>query len=212
MITLWGRTTSSNVQVVACALGELGRPFERVDAGGAFGGLETDDYRAMNPNGRIPVLRDGDVTLWESAAILRYLAARYGDATFWPADPARRAELDMWAEWIKTTWTPVLQAGVFWTLVRTPKAERDPARLAALVAEGGRLAHMLDARLGAGPWLAGADFTFADVMVGHLLYRYYTLEIARPATPQLDAYYQRLTERPAYAEHVMVSYDSLRVD
>ncbi|MGF1446329.1 MAG: glutathione S-transferase family protein [Pikeienuella sp.] len=212
MITLWGRLTSSNVQAAAWALAELGLAFERIDAGGKFGGLDTPDYRAMNPNGKIPVLRDDAVTLWESAVIVRYLAARHGDAVFWPTDLARRAELDMWGEWIKTTWTPVMQAGIFWSLIRTPAAQRDPERLAALVGEAGALAAMLDARIGDGPWLGGADFTFGDVMVGHLLYRYYTLEFDRTATPALDAYYARLTERPAYRDWVMVSYDGLRVE
>ncbi|GMG83465.1 glutathione S-transferase [Paralimibaculum aggregatum] len=211
MISVLGRNTSSNVQTVMWALAELGLPHERHDMGGSFGGLDSADYTAMNPNRLIPVLRDGDVTLWESAAILRYLAAAYGDDGFWP-EPRRRAPLDMWAEWIKTTWTPVMQAGIFWALIRTPAAKRDAARLADLVARAKSLAGMLDQRIGAGPWMDGETFTFADIMCGHLLYRYYTLDFERAETPNLDAYYQRLTERPAYAEHVMISYDGLRVE
>lgn len=212
MITVWGRITSSNVQLVMQTLAELGLEAERIDAGGKFGGTDTAAFRAMNPNGLVPVLRDGDLVLFESAAILRYLAARYGDAAFWPTDPARRAELDVWAEWIKSTFQASFQYGVFWILVRTPRAARDPERLAASVAETARLAAMLDARLGAGPWLGGEDFTFADVMAGHLLYRYYTLEFDRAETPNLDAYYARLTARPAYRAAAMVSYEPLRVD
>lgn len=212
MITVWGRKTSSNVQLAMWTLAELGLETERHDVGGKFGGLDTPDYLAMNPNALIPVLRDGDVTVWESMAILRYLGARYGDAGFWPADPGARAMLDMWAEWIKTTWSPVVQAGLFWQLVRTPKAQRTAENMAALTAQAKTLAGRLDARIGTGPWMAGETFGFADIAVGHLLYRYYTLEIERAETPNLDAYYQRLTERPAYAEHSMVSYDSLRVE
>ena len=93
MLTIWGRNTSSNVQTVMWAVAELGLEHERVDWGGAFGGNDAPDYRAMNPNGLIPVMRDGDTVLWESPVIVRYLGARYGDEAFWPSDPchARRA-------------------------------------------------------------------------------------------------------------------------
>ncbi len=212
MITVWGRSTSSNVQAVMWTVAELGLAHERIDAGGAFGGLDTPEFRALNPNGRIPVVQDGEVTVWESAACVRYLAAAHGDAAFWPPEPGVRARLDKWAEWSKATWGAVVQNGLFWTLVRTPSAKRDPARIAALTDEARGLARILDARLAEGDWLGGAAFTFADVMAGHLLYRYYTLEIERAETPHLDAYYRRLTERPAFARHVMVSYDGLRVD
>ena len=103
MITIWGRNTSSNVQVVMWAVAELGLEHERIDWGGAFGGNDDPEYRAMNPNGVVPTIRDGELVMWESPAILRYLGARYGDEGFWPADPAERARLDMWAEWVKTS-------------------------------------------------------------------------------------------------------------
>lgn len=212
MIRVWGRKTSSNVQCVIWTLAELGLEHERIDAGGTFGGLDTPDFAAMNPNRRIPVLQDGPVTVWESAAVVRYLAARYAPETFWPAAPAARAPLDMWAEWGKQTWGGAVQNGLFWLLVRTPAAKRPAERVAALTEETRKLAGILDARLADGPWLGGADFTFADIMVGHLLYRYHTLEIERAEAPNLSAYYARLCERPAFAEHVMVSYEGLRVE
>lgn len=212
MITVWGRATSSNVQIAMWALAELGLEAERIDLGGAFGGLDTPDYRAMNPNGRIPVLKDGELVLWESATILRYLGARYGSPAFWPADPGVRARLDMWAEWTKTTFAQAFNYGVFWQLVRTPSAERDMNQIAKNIEAVKPLARMLDTRIGAGPFMAGDDLSFADVMVGHQLYRYYTLDIDRAETPHLDAYYARLTARPAFAEHAMVSYEPLRVD
>lgn len=211
MLTIWGRTTSSNVQLVMWAVGELGLVHERIDAGHVFGGLDTEDYGAMNPNRLVPTLRDGDgPAIWESAACLRYLAARYGDAAFWPADPATRAVLDMWAEWMKTSFAPVLATKVFWQMVRTPPEKRDPGTILSGVAALKPLAQRLDARIGDGPWLGGAELSFADVMVGHLLYRYYSLDFDRAETPALDAYYARLKARPAYAEHVMVSYEPLR--
>ena len=210
MITVWGRATSVNVQAVMWALAELGTACERIDAGGAFGGLDTPQFRAMNPNGLIPVLRDRDVFLWESAAIVRYLGAQYGSDAFWPADPLGRAKLDKWAEWMKTTFGPQLLAGVFWPLVATRPEKRDEKAIAAAVDRLKPLASMLDARLAEADHLGGAEPCFADIIVGVHLYRYFTLDFEQAETPHLLSYYRRLAERPAYAAHVMISYDSLR--
>jgi len=210
MITIYGRATSSNVQLVMWAVAELDLAHERIDRGGPHGGTDSPEHLAMNPMGLIPVLVDGDLAVWESAAILRYLGARYGDDGFWPRDPARRAELDQWAEWIKQHVAPALITGVFWQLVRTPPAERDHARIEAETARLARLMPLADRRIGAGPYLNGDHLSFADIMLGHVLYRYFTLELDRVDTPDLRAYYDRLTDRPAYREHVMVSYESLR--
>ena len=212
MLTIWGRATSSNVQTAMWAVAELGLEHQRLDWGGAFGGNDDPDYRAMNPNGLIPVLKDGDTVLWESPVILRYLAAQYGDAAFWPADPGQRAQLDMWAEWTKTSVAPELVYKVFWQLIRTKAADRRHDLIEKGAAALATLLPRLDARLGAGPYLNGDALCFADIMVGHVLYRYMTLDFPRAETPNLDAYYARLTQRPAYAEHVMVSYDSLRAE
>ncbi|TAM94732.1 MAG: glutathione S-transferase family protein [Rhizobiaceae bacterium] len=209
MITVHGRATSSNVQLVMWTVGELGLEHRRLDVGGSFGGTDTPEYRAMNPNGLVPVLQDGDVTLFESVAIMRYLAARYGEEGFWPKDPAKRASLDQWAEWGKVTFSPAV-LNIFIQLVRMREADRKPAAIAGAAREVGRLARILDDRLGEGPYLDGAAFTFADIAVGALLYRYMTLPFEKAETPRLDAYYKRLTQRPAFARHVMVSYESLR--
>lgn len=211
MLTVWGRATSSNVQVVMWAVAELGLAHERIDAGGKFGGNNTPEYLAMNPNGLVPTIRDGDLVLWESQAILRYLAARYGSESFWPKDPARRAPLDMWAEWMKTTFIPPLTNNVFWQLIRTPAATRSQSAIDEGATRLKALARILDSRIGSGPFMAGRELSFADIMVGTPLYRYYTLDFERTETPNLDAYYARLSERPAYREHAMVSYESLRV-
>ena len=210
MITVYGRATSSNVQTVMWTIAELGLEHERLDVGGGFGGNDTSEYLAMNPTGLVPTIRDGDLVMWESAAIVRYLGARYGNEAFWPADPARHAQLDMWAEWAKTSLYPGLIQQVFTPLVRTPAQHRDIEALARAVANLKRLALMLDARIGDGPWLGGEALCFADIIAGHQLYRYYTLNFERADAPALAAYYGRLVARPAYAEHVMVSYDSLR--
>ncbi len=211
MIIVHGRATSSNVQIVMWAIGELGLKYERRDVGGRFGGTDTPEYRAMNPNGRVPVIQDGELTMFESPAILRYLAGTYGKDPFWPAEPKRRAELDMWAEWMKTSFCVAFANDIFWPLIRTREKDRDAKQVARGESELARLAPMIDRRIGKGPWLGGEDFTFADIMVGHILYRYFDVDFARVPTPHLEAYYKRCTDRPAYREHVMVSYDSLRV-
>ncbi|MDF1608497.1 glutathione S-transferase family protein [Hoeflea sp. YIM 152468] len=212
MLTVWGRATSSNVQAVMWTIAELGLDFERHDVGHAHGGNKTADYLAMNPNGLVPTVRDGDgAPMWESAAIVRYLAARYGDAAFWPRDPAVRVQLDMWAEWIKTSFVPVFTGQIFRPLMALAgSTPMQPGQVQAATDALKPLALRLDKRLGDGPYLGGAELSFADMIAGHLLYRYCTLDFDRAVTPSLDAYYARLSARPHYRDHVMVSYESLR--
>ena len=210
MITVWGRTTSSNVQTVMWALAEIGVAHERIDAGGPFGGLDTPEFGAMNPNRLVPVLRDDGEYLWESASIVRYLGARYGSEQFWPADPLKRARLDQWSDWTKTTLVPAFLTNVFLPMMRNRPGERDETAIAKGVANLAKVMHVFDKRLSEAAYLGGNEPCFADIVAGALLYRYFTLEIERTDLPNLAAYYERLTKRPAYARHVMVSYDSMR--
>lgn len=211
-ITIWGRADSSNVQAVMWGAAELGLPVTRIDAGHRFGGLDSPDYLAMNPHGRIPTLRDGDVLMWESAAILRYLASRYGDGgAFWPADPVARARVDMWAEWAKHEGANHFTYPVFWQRIRVSDAERDEAQLARNIARWEQTLDRIEAQLQQQPWLAGPAFSLADVVAGHYLFRWFTLDLPRRSRPAVEAYYQQLQARPAYRQHVMVSYEALRV-
>jgi glutathione S-transferase len=210
MITVYGRATSSNVQAVMWGVAELGLAHQRLDYGGAFGGTDTPEYRAMNPNGLVPVMRDGDLTMFESCAILRYLATRYGAAPFWPRDPVARAPVDMWAEWGKTTFAQAFTLPIFWSRVRTPARDRDEAALTAAIARFDGLLRLLEPRLS--PFVLGRNFTLADIVIGHVLYRYFTIDIPRPDRPAVAAYYDRLAERPGFREHVMVSWRPLLVE
>jgi glutathione S-transferase len=204
MLTVHGRATSLNVQAVMWTIAELGLAAERRDVGLNFGGNDTAEYLAMNPNGLVPTLQDEHVTMFESAAIVRYLAARHGRFPFWPEDPVARAPVDMWAEWGKTTLQPSFLRPVFWPTL----AGGEPDEVARAPFE--KNLDIVEARL-AGPWLLGADLTVADIEVGLPLYRYFTCGLADLRDrPRLAAYYARLTERPAYAEHVMVNYDILK--
>ena len=211
MIRVYGRETSSNVQPVMWLCAELGLDVERVDVGGAFGGTDTPDFLAMNPMGRIPVLQDGDLTIFESQSILRYLAAQYGRDALWAGNARARAPQDQWMEWAKQNVAPELVYKVFWQLVRTPAAERDEGRLRSGIASMATLMPIADRRIERHGWLAGDMISLADFTFGAQLYRYYTLDFDRPSTPHLDAYYARLGERPAYRTHAMVSFESLRV-
>lgn len=212
-LTVWGRRSSSNVQAVMWCIGELGLPCRRIDAGFVYGINDTPEFLALNPSGRVPVLRDGaDAPLFESGAIVRYLAARYGDgAAFWPADAARRAQVDKWAEWAKLNVAANFTAAVFWPFVRTAAKDRDEAALARAVGALDVQLDIAEARLSDRPYLAGETLSLADIQLGHVLFRYFDIAVPRPGRPALARYYGRLEARPAYREHVVVSYDELRV-
>ncbi len=210
MITVWGRATSTNVQMVMWTLAEIGLECARVDVGGPFGGTDTPDYVRMNPNKLVPTLQDGNLALWESAAIVRYLGARYGGGSFWSADPVHRATVDQWAEWSKTTFGPAFLSGIFWPLIGVRADKRDAPAIDAAAARMRGLAPIVDARLAQSPYLGGERLAFGDCIFGALLFRYFTLDFERADTPHLRGYYDRLCSRPAYARHVMVSYESMR--
>ena len=207
-ITLWGRRSSANVQKVLWTLAELSLPYEHIPAGGDFGGLGDPAYLAMNPNGRIPTLKDGDLVVWESDAIVRYLAARYGSGTFWPVDPAERAVADQWMTW-GTTELEVDWLWLFWRLVRTPPSKRDPQSIARHLDATVARFKLLDRHLQGLDYLAGRALTIADIPAGMTLYRWYAMDVERPHTPNVDAWYARLQERPAYRAGVCISFDEL---
>ncbi|MGH6932173.1 MAG: glutathione S-transferase family protein [Dongiaceae bacterium] len=212
MLTVWGRRTSSNVQALMWCIGELGLAVRRHDVGHKYGGNDTPEFLAMNPNGTVPVLRDGDgEPLWETGAILRYLASRYGDAPFWPRDVAARAHIDKWAEWSKINIAFNFTVPIFWQMVRTAPRDRNLAAVTEAIGELGRFLDIAESRLARGDFLCGDDFTLADIQFGHILYRYFDIAIDRPDHRALRRYYDRLVARPMFKEHVMVSYEELRV-
>ena len=211
MLEIWGRRSSSNVQALMWCVGELGLDFVRHDAGFTYGVTDTDAFAAMNPNRTVPVLRDdGGPPLWETGAILRYLAGRYGPASFWPEDPVARAQVDKWAEWAKINVAMNFTGPVFWRVVRTPEPERDPVAIASAIETLHATLKIAEQRLQGNAWIAGAEFTLADIQMGHVLYRYHDIDIARPDLPALRRYFQQLMERKAYRAHVAISYDELR--
>jgi glutathione S-transferase len=212
MIKVWGRKTSSNVQALMWCIGELGLNYQRVDVGHHFGGTDTDEFFKLNPNRTIPVLKDGEgEPIWETGCILRYLASRYGSDPFWPEDLLARTGVDQWAEWSKLNITLGFTVPVFWRVVRTAEADRDPQAIRLAVRRLEEKLRVAEARLSQHAFLARDDFTLADIQFGHCLFRYFDIDVERTEMPALAAYYDRLTKRPAFAEHVMVSYEDLRV-
>jgi glutathione S-transferase len=203
MLTVLGRTNSSNVQKVLWCLDELGVSCEREDVGGAFGRNKEAAYLAMNPNGLIPTVLDEGCVLWESNTILRYLAARYGSGSLWEPDPGRRAEGEKWMDWQITVLAPSMTP-LFKQHVRVPAGERDQAVIDRSFREAARAFTLLDGALAKAPWLGGGRFTVADIPCGVLAYRWMNLPIERPALPALADWYGRLAERGAYRNHVMV--------
>ena len=205
---LFGRISSCNVQKVAWALEELSLAYERIDAGGAFGGLDTPEFLALNPHGKIPVLVDGDVVVWESDAIVRYLAAKYGAGDLWPDHPDDRALADAWMAWTASRLYPDWIA-LFWKLVRTPVPAQDAVVIAERLTASLAAYAVLDRHLAGRDYVAGDHLTMADIPAGMTLYRWFEMDIERPAMPNVEAWYERLCARPAYRSSVCIAFDDL---
>jgi glutathione S-transferase len=209
MLEVWGRRSAFNVQKVMWIIGELGLPHRHHAVGGDAGGLDDPAFRALNPHGRIPVIRDGDLVVWESNTICRYLAEAHDPGGLIATTPAGRSLQDRWLDWgLATGQRDFLD--LFWGWFRRPPDQRD----AEFVAERKRRCEanyaLLDHELANRPFLAGERLTVADVPVGVTLYRYFEMGFPVPEVPNVRAWYARLAERPAYREHVMLPFEDLR--
>jgi glutathione S-transferase len=212
VLKVWGRNTSVNVQKVMWTIAELGLPHERIDAGGVFGKTSTPEYLAMNPNKLIPAIQDGDFSMFESSAIVRYLVRKYGTGKLWPANEQEAARADQWMEWSTTTLYPDITTSIFLGLIRTPAKDRNLAAIETSIQRAGEKLAILDGILEGRPYILGDTLTAADIPAGGMMYRYFSLPIARPSLPNVEAWYARLAGRPAYREQVMIDYSSLRVE
>jgi glutathione S-transferase len=202
-LTIWGRTNSVNVQKVLWCLGELGLDFDRIDAGMQFGRNDQADYLAMNPTGRIPTLVDGDVVLWESNSIMRYLCLAHGkDTPIYPHEPRQRAGVERWLDWTLSTVQPA-ERPVFWGLVRTPPDQRDMVAIQKAADAAADVWRILDRQLANRRYAEGDVFTLADIALGAYARRWFGVEgITRPELPQLARWYAELAARPAFERHV----------
>jgi len=202
-LTIWGRPNSVNVQKVLWCLSELELTYERIDAGMQHGRNREADYLAMNPNGRIPTLVDGDYVLWESNSIMRYLCMAYGQVSpIYPHDPKGRAAVDRWLDWTLSTLQPV-DRPVFWALVRTPLAQRDMAAIQRDADAATEVWQIIDRQLATRRFIEGDQFTLADIAIGAFARRWLGVEgIIRPELPQLNRWFAQLADRPGFIQFV----------
>jgi glutathione S-transferase len=203
MIKIWGRNTSSNVQKAMWAVGELKLEHTRIDVGGAFGKTKEPAYLAMNPNSLVPTLEEDDgFTLWESNSIVRYLAGKHDKAgVLEPKDAHARALASQWMDWQLSVLGPAITPA-FWGLIRTPEDKRDMAAIKASQDKTTASMQILDVQLGKTPFVAGSAFSYGDIPVGVMCYRYRQLVPDRPKTPNLDRWYDAIAKRKAFQDHV----------
>ena len=203
MVRILGRPNSINVQKVMWLSAEIGLDVERLDIGGAFGGNDTPDYLAKNPTGLVPTLEDGNFVLWESQAILQYLAEKYGASPWWPAKIEDRAQARQWMDFYISNMHAHMTV-LFWTLIRTPPEKRDMDALEAARQKAARFFGMVDAHLAKNPFMTGTAPTIGDIPLGCAAYRWHNLDIERPDLPHLKAWYEKLASRLAFQQNVML--------
>lgn len=203
MLEIMGRRDSSNVQKVVWCCGELELPFEREDIGGKFGKNKEAAYLAVNPNGLVPTLRDGEFVLWESNSIVRYLVDKYGAGELVPDTAEGRADANRWMDWQLTVLGPAL-VPIFMGLIRTPEPERDGAAIERGVAQANARWAIVERYLEGHDYLVGNSLTIGDIPVGIWAYRWFNLPVERDSSPRVEKWYQRLCERKPFQEHVMI--------
>ena len=202
MIKIWGRNTSSNVQKVMWAIGEMGLQHQRIDIGGAFGQNREPPYLAMNPNGLVPTLEEEDgFLLWESNTIVRYLAAKHKAAVLEPADLRNRALASKWMDWQLSVAGPAI-FGCFWGLIRTPPEKRNHAAIEESKKKTTAAVTIMDQQLAKTAYLAGDAFSYGDIPVGIMAYRYRQLIPERPAQKNLERWYAAISGRRAFKDQV----------
>ena len=203
MLKIWGRKNSVNVQKVLWCCEEIGVEYERVDAGGDFGIVQTPQYSRLNPNALVPTIEDEGFVLWESHAIVRYLAAKNKARGLWPDDFKARAKTDQWMDWSSSTFWPALRP-LFMGLIRTPENERDPNSLEGHRRNTAAVLAIVDKHLESHVFLAGTNFTVSDITLGCAIWRWMALPIERPLLPNVQRWFDSLARRPAYQKIVML--------
>lgn len=198
MLKIYGRDNSINVRKVLWTCAELGIAFEREDWGAGFRPTSEAGFLAMNPNAMVPVIDDDGFVLWESNSILRYLAAQHGGSALYPAAPRERARIDQWLDWqasdLNRSWSYAFMA-----LARKSPEHGDAQQVAASITGWTRFMQVLEQQLRhSGGYVAGADFTLADIAVGLSVNRWFGTPFEHAPLPAVAAYFERLTERPGF--------------
>ncbi len=197
MIMVWGRRNSANVQKVLWTLEELGVPYTRENVGGSFGGNRDADFLAMNPMGLVPVIRDGDVTMFESNAIVRYLSARFRPGLLRPDEHRQLAMAEQWMEWQQQAFAPAVNT-IFINTVRTLPENRNAAAVAAAEKSAVEALKIADAHLARNDWFAGSAFSFGDIVMGTFLWRYMGLDCTKPDMPHVREWFEAVEAREAF--------------
>jgi glutathione S-transferase len=202
-LTIWGRANSVNVQKVLWCLHELDIAYARIDAGLQFGKNDEAAYLAMNPNGRVPTLVDGDYVLWESNSVMRYLCLAYGEGSpIYPPSPKARAAVDRWLDWTLSTLQPV-DRPVFWALVRTPPEKRDMAAIQKDADAEAVVWRIVEAQLATRRFVEGDQFTIADIALGAFARRWFGVEgVTKPDLPNLERWFALISERPGFKRFI----------
>ena len=201
MLKIWGRATSSNVQKVLWCCAELDIEFERVDVGGPFGGNRDPEYLAMNPNGLVPTVKDGDLVMWESNTICRYLAATRNGEHLYPRDPAARTHVERWMDWQLAVIGPPMGQLLF-GLVRSTPETRDPAAIEGARRRAAAAWTIIDDEVKDRPYLAGDHLSLAEIVLGTQIYRWFAFPIERPELPNLRAWHDRMHQRPGFKKYI----------
>jgi glutathione S-transferase len=194
MLRIWGRANAFNVQKALWAAEEVGVPYERIDAGRQYGRNDTPEFLALNPNGLVPVIEDGDYVLWESNTIVRYLCAKYGRNDLYPADLLTRIEAERWMDWQTLEAMPA-HMPAFGYFNRGIDIARE--QVEASLEKTNRLLGILDARLARVEYVAGDHFTMGDIPIGLIAYRWLQLRHELPEFTHLRRWYAQLAKRPA---------------
>jgi glutathione S-transferase len=204
-IKVWGRVTSSNVKKVLWLADELKLAVEQTDVGGKHGGVDTPEYRALNPNGRIPTIEDDDFVLWESNAIIRYLCEKYGGEAFYPGDARQRADINRWLDWSLSILSPI-DSKIFIATIRTPEAKQNKVELAKMVEQAGQAYAIMDRHLKDRLFFANERFSLADLVLSIFYDRWSRNPFltTRPETPYADAWLARVREREGFRKFVAI--------
>lgn len=209
MIKVFGRRNAYNVQKVLWTISEIGAKYEHVDIGSVKGQLDTPEFLELNPHARIPVLVDGDITIWESNTIVRYLSAKYASGRLWPETPAQRSLADRWMDWELATFQPDF-IDLFWGYYRTPPENRDSKSIEQSLARCERHFKMLNTHLGKNPYLGGDSFSMGDIPCGVSLYRYFEMGLSVSRPVNVISWYERLLNRPSFKKYIAVPFEELR--
>ena len=201
MIKVWGRLTASNVQKVMWCVDELGVAHEHIHI--PFGRAKEDPaYLAINPNGRVPTIEEDGFILWESNSCVRYIAARFGAGSLWPTDPRVRADAERWMDWQLATLSEPSDT-IFIGLVVKKQEQRDMAAIAAATKRLNELWTIVDKVLATRKFVAGNDLTIGDIPMGIAVHRWFTIPVERDRHPNVEGWYSRLIDRPAFKKNVV---------